>query len=120
MIFDLMSIFGLFCLDYRCTVCGAICIIYFFLFFRRPLNYLNDLLKLLQTSNAIYNVFIYSGMNSKFRQKITSLFLCKKYKVFTTILSGRSNRSNNTVLVRNEVVGIPLVKKNNRKRDMAV
>lgn len=37
---------------------------------------MNQALKLLQTSNAIYNVFIYAGMYKPFRKLAKSTFTC--------------------------------------------
>lgn len=41
------------------------------------MNTLNSSLKLLQTSNSIYNVFIYAGMHEHFWRDVKSLVRCR-------------------------------------------
>ena len=60
--------------------------------YREAVKTINQMLKLLQTSNVIYNVFIYARMHETFRKQRTCLFPGYVVRIFS--------RRNNMMLKR--------------------
>ena len=62
------------------------------LFYSEDILAINSLLKLLQTTNCINNVFVYAGKHDRFRKEISCIFCCDKLKDTTPILQALNNQ----------------------------